>query len=330
MRYIITLQEKAKQYLKEEMLKIDTSFKILKNLDDSHLLVESRFDQEEFYNLIHKENEVFIRHVFQVKNIIEDELNKQLLEILFLNLQMELEYSIQISGTISKEEKIELKEFLLKNLTLATYKYSEKEFYQVISIFKHESKYYVGCNETYLNLSPFKSGNCYMKNTKKTISRAEHKLEEVLFYVEAPQRNKTALDLGAAPGGWSKVLLDLGYSVTAIDPGALDKRLLTYKKLVYYKESSQQFLNRKINNKYDLIVNDMKMDVKKSFFIIKQLKPFSHNETLYIMTVKLPKVNWLKNIISTIKMVNKEFEIVFSRQLFYNKSEIVIVFKNRE
>ncbi len=61
------------------------------------------------------------------------------------------------------------------------------------------------------------------------ISRAEFKLLEALevFGVSLPSRGR-ALDLGAAPGGWTRLLLEASLSVVAVDPANLDPRLNRY------------------------------------------------------------------------------------------------------
>ncbi len=60
---------------------------------------------------------------------------------------------------------------------------------------------------------------------KRVASRAYFKLEEALDLagVDDDLHGSRALDLGAAPGGWTEVLLDRGASVVAVDPGALDE-----------------------------------------------------------------------------------------------------------
>ena len=59
-------------------------------------------------------------------------------------------------------------------------------------------------------------------------SRAYFKLEEALDLAGVGDLHGShALDLGAAPGGWTEVLLDRGASVVAVDPGALDESVAT-------------------------------------------------------------------------------------------------------
>ena len=59
---------------------------------------------------------------------------------------------------------------------------------------------------------------------KQVASRAYFKLAEALDLAGVEDLGgKRALDLGAAPGGWTECLLDRGASVVAVDPGALDE-----------------------------------------------------------------------------------------------------------
>ena len=56
----------------------------------------------------------------------------------------------------------------------------------------------------------------------RMVSRARHKLQEAIDTFRIPVSGATqVLDLGAAPGGWTAVLVEAGASVVAVDPGAL-------------------------------------------------------------------------------------------------------------
>ena len=59
------------------------------------------------------------------------------------------------------------------------------------------------------------------------ISRAKFKLLEAeqRFGIDFSVARK-AIDIGAAPGGWTSLLLERGLKVTAIDPAAMNPRLL--------------------------------------------------------------------------------------------------------
>ena len=74
---------------------------------------------------------------------------------------------------------------------------------------------------------------------KVVASRAYFKLEEALDLAGVDDlHGSRALDLGAAPGGWTEVLLDRGASVVAVDPGALDASVVTRQGCLLYTSPS--------------------------------------------------------------------------------------------
>lgn len=79
-------------------------------------------------------------------------------------------------------------------------------------------------------------------------SRAALKLEEAFVQFLAPDERKrllapgkTAVDLGAAPGGWSLVLLKAGLSVTAVDRANLAPELASASRLRHVREDGFRF-----------------------------------------------------------------------------------------
>lgn len=327
--YIVTVQEKAKQYLKKEMLKIDSSVKIKRFLSDNQILMTSNYDQKELIKLLHTKNEVFIRHLFEIKSKIIGWDIELVLESCFFYFDYELPFSVQVYGDLVKREQKAFEQEIIDKLVQMGAVFEKQSKSQIISVYKKDNEFFIGCNLGYLNLSFYKAGNVYMKKREQFVSRAEFKLLELLDIIELPINTKKALDLGASPGGWTKVLIDKGYYVTAVDPGELDERLKSNKQVTFYKESAQDYVSRKTTEKFDIIVNDMKMDARKSYSIMCLFLNKMSRESLCIMTVKLPKKDWLNVIINIINKIKKENDIVFSRQLYANRSEIMVVFKKR-
>jgi len=71
-------------------------------------------------------------------------------------------------------------------------------------------------------LSVFPGGRQRFRKHKDAPSRSARKLEEALSMCgHTPGAEEVCVDLGAAPGGWSQVLVERGCHVVAIDPGAL-------------------------------------------------------------------------------------------------------------
>jgi hypothetical protein len=80
---------------------------------------------------------------------------------------------------------------------------------------------YCGLAPRGLHLSPWPGGEVRLRRAPDEISRAARKLEEALLLqggsLRPPTASAQALDLGAAPGGWSQLLLRHGWRVTAVD-----------------------------------------------------------------------------------------------------------------
>ncbi|MDP2341771.1 MAG: SAM-dependent methyltransferase [Deltaproteobacteria bacterium] len=72
--------------------------------------------------------------------------------------------------------------------------------------------------------SPFPAGRAIGAETARDApSSAHRKLEEAFAWLGiAPSTGDVVVDLGAAPGGWTRVLRDRGATVVAVDRAALD------------------------------------------------------------------------------------------------------------
>jgi 23S rRNA (cytidine2498-2'-O)-methyltransferase len=74
--------------------------------------------------------------------------------------------------------------------------------------------------------SLFPGGRQRVRRAKDAPARSGLKLSEALAWLgHGPQAGEVCVDLGAAPGGWSQVLLDRRCHVVAIDPGRLAPHL---------------------------------------------------------------------------------------------------------
>lgn len=83
------------------------------------------------------------------------------------------------------------------------------------------------------NCSPWPGGVPRLKYPREAPSRSTLKLEEALLvFLDPAERERalrpgmTAVDLGAAPGGWTWQLVRRHIAVTAVDNGAMDPKLL--------------------------------------------------------------------------------------------------------
>ena len=134
----------------------------------------------------------------------------------------------------------------------------------------------------------------------------------------------------AAPGGWTHFLSRLGVCVDAVDPANLEDEVRKAKNVKHYKMLAQEFAEKYKEKRYDIIVNDMKMDTNESIDILcemsRQLKP----DGCCVLTLKLPKSNIQKRINVARQVLARRFETVQIRQLYFNRSEVTAFVKGRK
>ena len=81
---------------------------------------------------------------------------------------------------------------------------------------------FIGLTVASQALSRWPGGRVRLRRAEDDPSRSGLKLEEAIEWVGVgPERGDLCVDLGAAPGGWSQVVLRRGAAVIAIDPGTM-------------------------------------------------------------------------------------------------------------
>ncbi len=202
----------------------------------------------------------------------------------------------------------------------------------VVSILCTMQKAYLGISTAEENLSSWSGGARHFAHTDEEISRAEFKLLEALeiFGVTLPSQGR-ALDLGAAPGGWTRLLLDSGVHVVAVDPANLDIRLKKRPRLDHYQGYAENYLEEALKKhyKFDIIVNDMRMDAREAARLLAQAARCLRPDGLIISTLKLPhathEINPLATLHSALKILGNYYDTVQARQLFHNRQEVMVV-----
>ena len=98
----------------------------------------------------------------------------------------------------------------------------------------------------------------YVKKAKKQgyLSRAAYKLIEIENKFHIITNSNNILELGAAPGGWSQVALEINpkIEITAID--VLDLKI-NHPQINFHKDDFLDFDYSKKENYYDLILSDI-------------------------------------------------------------------------
>jgi 23S rRNA (cytidine2498-2'-O)-methyltransferase len=202
----------------------------------------------------------------------------------------------------------------------------------VVSLLCTMEKAYLGISLTKDNLSDWPGGARHFAQTPEQISRAEFKLLEALevFGVTLPSQG-TALDLGAAPGGWTRLLLEAGMNVVAVDPAKLDARLAGQPHLEHYRGYAEVYLEESIKRrrKFDVITNDMRMDAREAARLLVEASTCLRPDGFIISVLKLPhatpEIDPFKNLSEALRLLHRQFGIVQARQLFHNRQEVTVL-----
>ncbi len=109
--------------------------------------------------------------------------------------------------------------------------------------------------------APFAGGIPRLKFPREAPSRSTLKLEEAFHVLLTPRERErllrsggSAVDLGAAPGGWTFQLVQRGIKVTAIDNGRIDQRLMDSGRVQHLREDGFRYRPAKT---VDWLVCDM-------------------------------------------------------------------------
>ncbi len=202
----------------------------------------------------------------------------------------------------------------------------------VVSLLCTIDNAYLGISLTTDNLSDWPGGARHFAHLPEQISRAEFKLLEALevFDVALPSQ-ELALDLGSAPGGWTRLLLEAGMQVVAVDPAKLDERLSKQPRLEHYRGYAEDYLEEAIKRrrKFNVITNDMRMDAREAARLLVQASACLLNDGFIISVLKLPhetfEIDPLKNLNEALKLLQRHFAIVQARQLFHNRQEVTVL-----
>jgi len=202
----------------------------------------------------------------------------------------------------------------------------------VVSLLCTAGKGYLGISLARENLSDWPGGARHFAQTPEQISRAEFKLLEALevFGVTLPTKGRV-LDLGAAPGGWTRLLLEAGLHVVAVDPANLDPRLAKHPRLERYRGYAENYLENaiKTHQSFAVIVNDMRMDARDAARLLGQASRCLRSDGFVISVLKLPhatrEIDPLATLRAALNLLDKHYGIVQVRQLFHNRQEVTVL-----
>ncbi|HEX7166004.1 MAG TPA: SAM-dependent methyltransferase [Acidimicrobiales bacterium] len=179
----------------------------------------------------------------------------------------------------------------------------------------------------HLALSDWPGGRIRLARRAERISRSEFKLEELFTLVPPPDgRGRRALDLGASPGGWTRVLRARGFEVWAVDTGALHPSLASDPLVRPFAKTAGRFLaETDVGEGFDVIVNDMRMVPATSCdLMVAAARRVVPGGTI-VVTLKVDSRSPVRDVRRSLGSLGRAYEVVFARQLFHNRNEVTVV-----
>lgn len=184
-----------------------------------------------------------------------------------------------------------------------------------------EDVLWIGATAIAKAISTWPGGKSPLKRSKAAVSRAGLKLEEAIAWAGVgPEKGDIVADLGAAPGGWTQVLLERGCTVIAVDPKGLAVKAPP-QRLAHLKQSAFAYAPPET---LDWVVCDM---AYRPLEVAKLLAKWARRSWArqVISNIKLPmrsKVETLNEVKEA--LVEAGWEGLQTRQLFHDRDEITL------
>jgi 23S rRNA (cytidine2498-2'-O)-methyltransferase len=196
---------------------------------------------------------------------------------------------------------------------------------RVLSVVLGAGEAWLGLAPVALQLSAWAGGERHFARRGDNASRAEFKLREALecFELQLPERGR-AVDLGAAPGGWTQVLAEAGLATTAVDPGDLSPSVLALPAVRHVRGHAEDFIRQAASagDRFEVLVNDMRMDAREAARLLGLARGILSPGAVVVTTLKLPREGLRGRLREALARLSENFRVVGVRQLFHNRAEV--------
>lgn len=351
--FLVTSSDEFENAARNELRRYDSKLKPGETLLPGLFLIASQLSWDDFAAIASQDPPIYCRHFFPVQAtvaITKTEADLAVLAEAVVNLARldealtaEVPFGVQARLLEAEEGQVSsfgytpfgVKEKLAVAITERTGAVENiREPEEILSVVAVGETAYIGLSPAELNVSSWPGGMRRFAKRPEQVSRAELKLQEALevFGAVLPTAG-AALDLGAAPGGWTRLLLAAGLQVTAIDPATLDPRLEDLPGLTHYRGYAERFLATALSQAvqkghYMVIGSDLRMDAALSARLMVSYAPLLNAKGFAIMTLKLPHESAkLKPAVlaeQAMAILGQAFKVVHARQLFHNRQEITV------
>lgn len=326
------------QYLSQglnELQELDGSARVVKLLENGIAIIETQLSKLGFIQVVKEKRPVFIRHMNAVDYIIDIEADglQNIVKTVgqFNSISSGQKVAVQVRKASGEypyspmDVKNAVDSLLAESMGAAP---EIKEPEVIISILLCTEKCYIGLGTPDDNISGWSGGMLHYKKNENDISRARYKLMEAIevFHINM-ESFRTALDLGAAPGGWTSVLLENGLQVTAVDTGDMDDRLYKYPGFKFIKANVSELELEE--ESFDLMTSDISWNPKNTARLINSASKYVKPGGTAVVTLKLMGGKVRKTIKEVLALYREVFEILEVKQLFHNRDEVTLYLRKR-
>ncbi|MBL8939330.1 MAG: 23S rRNA (cytidine(2498)-2'-O)-methyltransferase RlmM [Archangium sp.] len=171
-------------------------------------------------------------------------------------------------------------------------------------------------------LSLAAGGRARMKRTADAPSRAAMKLDEALEWVGiAPGKGDLCVDLGSAPGGWTRRILERGARVWSVDTGLLAPDLAKHARVKHFHQTAFAFTPEE---PADWLFCDMAW---RPVEVAQLLAKWARNRwaTQLVANIKLPMKDKLP-VVTRVRALLEDggWSNVTLRQLYHDRDEVTV------
>lgn len=327
------------QYISQglnELQEMDGSVRAIKLLDNGISIIETKQEKIDFIQEVKIKKPIFIRHMNAVDYLIDiEDDGPQKIADSVRQYGSSIAPGQRIAVQVRKgsgeypynpiDVKSAVDAVLVESMGAAP---EVKDPEQIISVLLCGERCYIGLGTPDDNISGWSGGMLHYKKSEDDISRAKYKLMEAIevFHIDVGRFHR-ALDLGAAPGGWTSVLLEHGLQVTAVDTGEMDDRLHKYPGFNFIKANASELELTK--ESFDLLTSDISWNAKNTARLINSASAYLKAEGTAVVTLKLMGDKVRKTIKEVLTIYKDVFEVLEVKQLFHNRDEVTLYLRKR-
>ena len=333
--FVVTTSSGFEGNGRREILKLLPSSKVRKLFFKGNLYVDCSLPEEEAVELLREADTTYLGRVFPVDAEVKISAAKASIEALYEAVSIgDLEEGDTFRVSCTRRGS---HEFRSRDVEVTVGMRLEEETDAVVDL-KSPSKtviVQIFQDLAYVGVTP--SVNLLVKEIKRfrkyakgerPFTRAEFKIREALKAFDVEVTNDfRVLDVGAAPGGWTKVLAGMARRVVAVDPADLHPSVEEMSNVTHLRCRAED-LPEDIGE-FDLITNDMNISPTESAEIMNALAERLREGGAAIMTVKFVTRERRRHTREAIGILEEAYTDFRVKRLPHNRYETSVYMRKK-